>query len=99
MPGAQFEPRTKPVGKTQPKGVSTGLAQREANTPTSDKPSAESPEPSDHRVRCQQAFATTDVSLIAYLSLQAISAAAGKPVKDDFASDYSFAGVMENSAA
>jgi len=35
----------------------------------------------------------------AYLSLQAISAAAGKPVKDDFASDYSFAGVMENSAA
>ncbi len=84
---------TEKGNRTQPKEVSTGLAQREANTPTSDKPSAESPEPSDHRVRCQQAFATTDVSLIAYLSLQAISAAGGKPVKDDFASDYSFAAV------
>jgi len=75
------------------KEVSTGLARREANTPTSDKPGAESPNPSDNRVRCQQAFATTDVSLIAYLRLQAMAAAGGKPVQDDFPSDYSFAAV------
>jgi hypothetical protein len=85
---------SKKGNRTQTKEGSTELARRrEANTATSDKPSAESPKPSDHRVRCQKAFATTDVTLITYLSLQAMSAAGGKLVKDDFASDYSFAAV------
>ena len=84
---------SKKGNRTQAKQVSTGLARREANTPTSDKPSAESPKPTHHRLRCQQAFATTDVTLITYLSLQAMSAAGGKLVKDDFTSDYAFAAV------
>ena len=62
---------SKKGNRTQAKQVSTGLARREANTPTSDKPSAESPKPSDHRVRCQQAFATTDVLL--YCNAQALA--------------------------
>jgi len=41
----------------------------------------------------QQAFATTNISLMAYLRLQAMSAAGGEPVKDNFASSYSFAAV------
>ena len=56
---------SKKENRTQTKGASTELVRRrEANTPTSDKPGAESPKPSDHRVRCQQAFATTDATLI-----------------------------------
>jgi len=84
---------SKKGNRTQAKEVSTGLARRDANTTTLDKPSAESPEKvtkaGDGLVRGQQAFATTDVSLIAYLRLQAMAAAGGKPVEDDFASDYS----------
>jgi len=63
---------SKKGNRTQTKEASTELARRrEANTATSDKPSAESPKPSDHRVRCQQAFATTDVLL--YCNAQALA--------------------------
>ncbi len=40
-----------------------------------------------------QAFATTDVNLGAYLRLQAMWAAGGKPEKDNSANNYSFAAV------
>src|SRR5271166_2862399 len=43
--------------------------------------------------RVHQAFATTDTDLGAYLRLQAMLAAGGKPAKDNLANNYSFAAV------
>jgi hypothetical protein len=77
--------------------ASTALSRQKSGTPRSDHAGGEPPEKltkaGDRLTRAQQAFATTNVSLIAYLQLQAMSAAGGKPVQDDFASDYSFEAV------
>ena len=79
------------------KQTSKALDGRETNAPGLAKPGGEPPEKltkaGDRLTRAQRAFATTNISLIAYLQLQAMSAAGGKPVKDDFASDYSFEAV------
>ena len=88
---------SKKGNRPQSKEVSTGLSQQDTDTPTSDKPGGEPPEKltkaGDRLTRAQRAFATTNISLIAYLQLQAMSAAGGKPVKDDFTGDYSFEAV------
>src|SRR5271166_6363294 len=77
--------------------ASTALATQKSGTSISDHAGGEPPEKltkaGDRLTRAQRAFATTNVSLIAYLQLQAMAAAGGKPVKDDFASDYSFEAV------
>ena len=63
----------------------------------SDRPAAESSEKPTKAdlglTRWHQAFATTDTDLGAYLRLQAMLAAGGKPAKDNLANNYSFAAV------
>src|SRR5271165_696685 len=88
---------SKKLNKTNAMQASTALATQKSGTSISDHAGAEPPEKltkaGDRLTRAQRAFATTNVSLIAYLQLQAMAAAGGKPVKDDFASDYSFEAV------
>jgi hypothetical protein len=83
--------------KTNAVQPSPALARQKSGTPGSDKPGAELPEKrnktDDGVKRWHQAFATTDTQLGAYLRLQAMLAAGGKPVKDDLANRYFFAAV------
>jgi len=77
---------------------STAIARQKSGTLSSDNSGAESQEKltkkvDDGMARVHQAFATTDVNLGAYLRLQAMWAAGGKPQKDNSANNYSFAAV------
>ena len=83
--------------KTNAVQPSTALARQKSSPLGSDKPGAALPEKrtkaNDGLKLWHQAFATTDTQLGAYLRLQAMLAAGGKPVKDNLANNASFAAV------